>query len=438
MKGVKWSMQQVTAWTTPRLQSGAFPGDVAAPPREGAIGGAARNQENPEHSSGTFRRRRLRVLLIGHQFQVGSEGQAKACALSKFEDLDLYVLTPERYREEGSRWRYPEVPGEASFHFGVAAVSLAWGGPAKWYLQWYRNLAETLKSLRPDVVDLWEEPWSLLSAQVLFLRNTLLPGTRVISETEQNIFKNLPPPFEWFRSFTFQHADFLVGRNAESLQVARRKRFNGPSKVVGNGVDVGLFCRRDRAECRARFGMSGFCIGYAGRLVPEKGLEVLLAAFRELKKPCSLWLSGDGGMRKRLLTEPGVSWAGAVSRSELPAFYNAVDVLVLPSLTTSNWKEQFGRVIVEAQACGTPVVGSDSGAIPEVIGGKGLVFPEGDSGALADCLQKLRNNPALSSELSLAGGRHAAERYSWEAIAAEMREIYLGLAERKTRNEGQS
>lgn len=373
-------------------------------------------------------KRKLRLLLIGHQFQVATEGLAKAQALSKFEDLDLYILTPERYREGESHWRFPELPTGGPFHFGIAAVALPWGGPAKWYLQWYPRLAHILRALKPDIIDVWEEPWSLLSAQVCHLRNMLLPNTKVVSETEQNVFKRLPPPFEWFRSFTFQSANFVVGRNSEALEIARRKRYRGPSSVVGNGVDVDLFCKSDRNEGRRRFGMDGFCIGYAGRLVPEKGLEILLAALRMLPSPCSLWLSGDGVMRKRMLSEAGVFWVGTLPRKALPTFYSSIDVLVLPSLTTSRWKEQFGRVLIEAQACGTPVIGSDSGAIPEVIGGAGLVSREGDAAGLAECLLRLRNNPLLYTELSQSGRKHATERYSWPAVAAEMRKIYRGIA----------
>lgn len=375
--------------------------------------------------------RRLRVLLIGHQFQVNTEGLAKARALSKFGDLDLYVLTPERYREAETRWRYPEEPDGGQFHFGIAPVAAPWCGPAKWYLQWYPCLAKILRLLQPDIIDVWEEPWGLLSAQTCHLRNTHAPSARVVSETEQNVFKNLPPPFEWFRSFTFDNADFLVGRNAESLQVAQRKRFCGPSRVVGNGLDAALFKKEDRTRCRSQFGMSGFCVGYAGRLVPEKGLEVLLASIRRIKGGCSLWLSGDGPMRKKLSNEPGVFWAGALQRTELPEFYNSIDVLVLPSLTTAAWKEQFGRVLIEAQACGTPVVGSDSGAIPEVIGGNGLVFREGDAEGLAECLRKLRDDLLLRERLSIEGRRHAEALYSWDAVAAQMHGIYTELAGRK-------
>jgi glycosyltransferase involved in cell wall biosynthesis len=374
---------------------------------------------------------RLRVLLIGHQFQVPTEGQAKAAALARFPDIELHVLAPERYREGEIRWRRPVLPVEPGYQFQISPVSLPWGGPAKWYLQWYPKLDATLLALRPDVIDVWEEPWSLLSAQVCRLRDKLLPEAKIISETEQNIAKTLPPPFEWFRRFTLRKADFLIGRNTEALTVARSKGFRGPAAVVGNGVDTELFSPTTAGSPESRTGERGFRIGYAGRLVEEKGLDVLVEAVGSLPAPRTLVLSGEGPWLQRLRRLKFVEWAGKVAREELPGFYRGLDALVLPSRTTSSWKEQFGRVLVEAQACGVPVVGSSSGAIPEVIGGAGLVFPEGNAAYLAVALQRLRADAALRCSFAIKGRERACLHYGWDAIAAQMRQVYLSVLTRR-------
>jgi len=374
---------------------------------------------------------RIRVLLIGHQFQVPTEGQAKAAALAGFADIDLHVLAPSLYREGEVRWRRPVAPVQAGYQFQVSPVSLPWGGPAKWYLQWYPTLAKTLSTLRPDVIDIWEEPWNLLSAQVCRLRDKLLPSAKIISETEQNISKALPPPFEWFRGFTLRKADFLVGRNTEAVAVARSKGFRGPATVVGNGVDTELFSPAVKAEPEMRVGERGFRIGYAGRLVEEKGLDVLLEAVESLPAPRSLVLSGQGPCLQKMLRLPFVQWVGNVPREELPAFYRGLDALVLPSRTTPSWKEQFGRVLVEAQACGVPVVGSSSGAIPEVIGDAGIIFPEGNAAYLAVALQRLRADAVLQRSFARKGRERACQHYGWNAIAAQMRQIYFSAVNRR-------
>ena len=367
---------------------------------------------------------RVRVLLIGHQFQVPTEGQAKAAALARFADLDVHVLTPALYREAEVRWRRPVPTTSADYQFQVSPVRMPWGGPAKWYLQWYPKLASVLLSVRPDIIDVWEEPWNLLSAQVCHLRDRVLPTAKIISETEQNIAKRLPPPFEWFRRFTLTKADFLIGRNAESLAVARSKGFCGPAAVVGNGVDTALFFPGATESATQWRDGAEFRVGYAGRMVEEKGLDVLREAVGSLPAPRRLVLCGQGPCLERLLRVPFVQWAGNLPREELPGFYRGLDALVLPSRTTSRWKEQFGRVLVEAQACGVPVVGSSSGAIPEVIGDAGLVFPEGNAAYLSVTLQRLRADAGLRCALALKGRERACLHYDWNAIAAQMRAIY--------------
>ena len=110
--------------------------------------------------------------------------------------------------------------------------------------------------------------------------------------------------------------------------------------------------------------------------------------------------------------------------AKIPAFLHEMDVVVVPSRTRPNWKEQFGRVIVEAMSCGVPVVGSDSGEIPNVIGDAGLTFAEGDVAALAMQLGKLLNDPSLRSGLSEAGRQRVLALYTQRQIAAQTVELY--------------
>lgn len=89
---------------------------------------------------------------------------------------------------------------------------------------------------------------------------------------------------------------------------------------------------------------------------------------------------------------------------------------MLPSLTTPRWKEQFGHVLIEAMACGVPVIGSSSGAIPEVIGDAGLVVPEGIPGALAEAINLLRISEIQRMSLGQRGRARVLELYTNERI----------------------
>jgi glycosyltransferase involved in cell wall biosynthesis len=106
-----------------------------------------------------------------------------------------------------------------------------------------------------------------------------------------------------------------------------------------------------------------------------------------------------------------------------------MSVLVLPSLTTPTWKEQFGHVLVEAMACGVPVIGSDSGAIPEVIGDAGLIVPEGNVDALADAIQSLISAPALRVDLAARGRSRVQAEYTNDSVARRLAAFWEGVIE---------
>lgn len=379
----------------------------------------------------------MKVLLISHTCQSFTEGLPKAQFIGQNEDVELRVLVPDRWNHYG-QMRRPEKPAHPSYRHQVGRVMWPWVGPAQFYAHWYPALPALLRRFQPDIIDLWEEPWSLVSAQTCFLARKLVPNAKIIAETEQNIDRILPPPFETFRRYTLQNTDFLVGRNAESIEHLKRKGYGGAARVVPNAVDIELFgplIPQKTKQTRRELGLDGFVAGYVGRLVPEKGLMEMIEALPLLPPAMSVAFIGDGAHGEELKArakELGVSnrakFFGARPLNELPPLMAALDVLVLPSRTTPSWKEQFGRVIVEAGACGIPVVGSDSGAIPEVVGDAGLIFPEGDVSALAGALLKLHSDPQGAKRMGETGLRRAREQFSWQQVAQQMTQIYREIA----------
>lgn len=380
----------------------------------------------------------MRVLLISHTCQSRVEGQPRAAQLARMQGIELRVVVPHRWNHYGE-WREAERPLDANLDCRAARVLWPWLGPAQNYLHWYPSLGAILREFRPDVIDLWEEPWSLVSFHACWLRNRLLPHAKIISETEQNIDKHLPPPFEPFRAYTLRHADYVVGRNQEAIEHLRAKGYEGTAEVVPNAADADLFQPLDRAQCRQMLADEApqlndpklFIAGYVGRLVEEKGLLDMIEALPFCSSEVRLVFVGAGEMQESL--EKRAQQLGCAAQvtilparplPELPPIMNALDVLVLPSRTTPSWKEQFGRVIIEAHACKTPVIGSDSGAIPEVIGEAGLVVPEGDARALAQAIETLRCDPERARQMGETGRRQVEQFYTWERVASRMREVY--------------
>jgi glycosyltransferase involved in cell wall biosynthesis len=175
-------------------------------------------------------------------------------------------------------------------------------------------------------------------------------------------------------------------------------------------------------------------IGYIGRLVPEKGIDVLLEAIAQLQGPWELRILGSGPERDRL--EKMAQWLGILPRvsfdlpipsTQLPYYYSGLDVLVLPSRTRPNWKEQFGRVLIEAMACQVVVVGARCGAIPEVIDAAGLTFAEGDPADLRAQLQRLLSDAHLRLDLAQKGRQRVLDHFTQSQIAKRTVDIYKGF-----------
>jgi glycosyltransferase involved in cell wall biosynthesis len=221
-----------------------------------------------------------------------------------------------------------------------------------------------------------------------------------------------------------------VAHNREALQ---RFRARGVPEValIPPAIDVTLFRPGDSASAKEKFGFKKFTIGYVGRFVPEKGIDILLRASARLPFEHAILLVGSGTDESRLrlqCDELGISkrvnWAGPASYGSLPNIYRAMDVLVLPSRTTPLWKEQFGRVLIEAMACGVPVVGSNSGELPTTMGGEGLVFAEGDVGSLTSQIAKLHDNHLLRKQLGERGTKRVSENFSATEVAATYRAFF--------------
>ncbi len=193
------------------------------------------------------------------------------------------------------------------------------------------------------------------------------------------------------------------------------------------GTDPDLFHPAARPE-------RPFTVGFFGRLVEEKGVDVLIDALGRLGGEWRALIVGAGPDAERLKAQAAahgdrITFREQVPSVEMPSLYQQVDVLVLPSLTRPNWKEQFGRVLVEAMASGVPVIGSDSGAIPDVIGDAGLITPEGDAAALTEAIRRVRDDATLRADLAAKGRARVLERFTHAQVAADTVEVYRMMLE---------
>ncbi|MGO4599362.1 glycosyltransferase [Terrabacter sp. 2RAF25] len=278
-----------------------------------------------------------------------------------------------------------------------------------------------------DVIDIHEEPYALATAEVLALRWLRRQRAPYLLYSAQNLDKRHPLPFRWLERAALRHASGVNVCNAAAGRIVERKGFPGRARIVDLGTDLSLFSPLSTPYAGSPDDAP--VVGFAGRLDHAKGVDVLLRALA-LDGDLRGRLAGDGPARRRLeqlaaalgVTDR-VEFLGSLEPERLPDFYRSLDVLAVPSLTTPSWVEQFGRVALEAMACGVPVVVSDSGALPQVVGDAALVVPEGDEAALAKAVAEIVRDPDVSLRLREAGLARAAAT-SWDVVATAHDAMY--------------
>jgi glycosyltransferase involved in cell wall biosynthesis len=378
------------------------------------------------------------VVSIAHSAVVRGSGRLRYRPIAALNRSHLTLVIPERWREYGRL--ISAEPAEPELDIRMLPIHLAAAGPAKWYLHFYRGLGRLLRELRPDVVHLWEEPWSIVALQATILRDVFLPKMALVLEADQNILRRLPPPFQGIRRFTLSRTDALIVRGPDALGVARATGYQGPAVTVEYCVDASVYNAQGRDAARHALGVPGLAIGYAGRLVEAKGLAKVVSAVAQCRAKVTLLLLGDGPEIDALARQ--IHTLGIADRvrflpprrpEQVAEFMRGIDVLVLHSQTTRTWKEQFGRVIMEAQACGTPVIGSDSGAIPSVVGSGGWIVGEDDVAGLTALLDRLADDPAEIAKKAAEGLAQVARRFTPEKVAADLCDVYSHAVQRRGR-----
>jgi len=283
-----------------------------------------------------------------------------------------------------------------------------------------------------DLIHCWEEPYILVGAQVAYWSQQKTP---LIYSTFQNKSKKYPPPFNWIERYSMSRASgWLTGGQTVADTLKDRPGYSLPMRIIPMGVDIQHFYpsvdAREKIHRLLNWSEQKTpIIGYLGRFVPEKGLNLLMKVLDSLSTPWRALFVGGGKMESSLR-----KWAENypeqvrirtnVQHDEVPQYLNAMDILVAPSQTVANWREQFGRMLIEAFACGLPVIGSDSGEIPYVLKDAGIVVGEKDELAWVKTITDLLNSPSQRQELTQKALEKAHTVYAWPIIAQQHLEFF--------------
>lgn len=301
------------------------------------------------------------------------------------------------------------------------------------------RLANIMRRYRPHIVH--TRNWGAIEA----VAAARLAGVPAVVHSEHgyevDMLAGLPLRRRLFRRASYAMADSVFALTKELRNFHARQVWMSPDKVsvIYNGVDTARFfpSSETRIAMRKELGLplESIVVGSVGRLVPIKDHQTLLKAAALLAATgidFRVLLVGSGPEREKLQNLATGRLAGRVcfagDSNRVPEMLNAMDVFVLPSLG-----EGMSNTLLEAMACGLPVVATNVGGNPEVIEDNinGWLFPPGDAGLLADKLTILARDNKLIHQLGTAARRRCIETFSLSLMLDTYRSFYLNLAARR-------
>lgn len=368
---------------------------------------------------------KMKLLIISHSC-VTPINQQFYVELERQTNWQITIVTPSNWKSEYGKILNPQPWSNYQGRLLGLPVWLSGNIPLHIYRSTFIQL---LKELEPDFIYVHQEPYAIQTAQI-YLANSLSINKPIAFFTWQNIFKRYPFIFRQIEKLTFQKTNIAFTGSRSAEEVLRQKDYQGNCVMLPSGIDTDIYTYSNQAEelkNNLRAGENEVIIGYLGRIVAEKGLKTLLQALEQIQElPWRLVMVGAGEYEtefKRIANElklnQRISYLGYIPHTEAPVYLSAFDLLVLPSETQPNWKEQFGRVIIESMACNTPVIGSNSGEIPYLIEstGGGLTFPEAQPKALAEQLSKLIRDRNVRLSLGEQGRQSVVRNYTNSSLA---------------------
>ena len=278
-----------------------------------------------------------------------------------------------------------------------------------------RTVRGLLTDFRPDLLQIEEEPWSNGAAAIARVARRLKIPYVILTRESLPVTRSTLATLR--RNRVLAGAAGVISVNELAGRLALRGRPSLPYRTIPQlGVPLPLSVQRSPH--------AGLAIGFVGRLIHEKGLDLLFRAALKLEGRWTITVVGTGpaqeeleGLAERLGIAGRITWRGALPRSAVDEVWPKLDVVVVPSRTTPRWIEVTPRAAIEAMAHGLAVIGTAAGAIPETLGDAGIVAPEEDVGALAEALQRLHDDPAEYQRLGAVGRRRVMDGFTDAAIA---------------------
>jgi glycosyltransferase involved in cell wall biosynthesis len=204
----------------------------------------------------------MKILSISHSCVV-SEYQKRMGEIAKYPDVELTLLVPKHWVQFNKTINLKE---DNDKNFRIISIDpITWGfiqNTLRNVTHIYPGIRRLLRRLKPDIIELWEEPFSAVAAHTIFWTKRIIPKAKFIFFSAQNVLKKYPFPFSAFEKYTYKHARFAFLMNEEVVKVTRRKGYEKEFTVLPLGVDTDTFCKKDVSSLKERLGLKDFVVGF--------------------------------------------------------------------------------------------------------------------------------------------------------------------------------
>jgi glycosyltransferase involved in cell wall biosynthesis len=382
----------------------------------------------------------MNVVIIGHTYIAPINRKKWVVLAQLYPDVNLTIIIPKTWKTE----LFEHVADISDEYYlpncRFVALDAQRTGNELLYAYRSHQLYRILKQAKPNILQVEQGYSSAVYAQANIVARMV--DSRIIStfftwvNWEQHETLKHKIFFRPLEKINLAYAQAAIVGNRDAATLLIKRKFTKPIYVIPQlGVDTELFKPQEQVNNGRKR------IGFLGRFVEEKGIFTLLEAFADLAHFFPEWdliFVGKGPETQKLEAailhhniHERTHIIAPVTHEQIPSILNSLSILVLPSHDTPTWREQFGHVLIEAMSCGVPIIGSDAGEIPNVIGTAGLVFEQKNPQALLAQLKTLMQDETLRHALIKEGLQLANTTYSHQAIAQQTHESWLKMIQKQ-------
>ncbi len=385
----------------------------------------------------------MKLLIVGHSYAIAG-AQGKFVTMKQLDkSLEIRLLTWRKSNYLSMDWSREIHPALSEEE--VVSIKDMFSKSHMTYILDPVFLTRLLRQFSPDHIHIEEDPHSLVGVETVLLARSFCRKATISFFIWDNLWRRPFFPLnvlkKAFTKFSLSCCSLVVCGNKEAGQLLSKKGYHGPQQTLPQlGFNQEEYVTAARSELREQFiaDQEGVLVGFLGRLVPEKGVILLLSALASLRHlPWKLLICGAGPLEKEIQEDwqsfygPRLILRRSVPRTEVVEYLKCLDIFVLPSYEINSWKEQFGMTLAQAMMAGVACIGSSSGSIPEVLGPGGLIFNEGNVKSLAVALETLLSSRSERETYGRKARQFAMQYYTDHKVSAAYLEAFSNLLENK-------